>query len=141
MAQFGYLDFFSTRFGVDETDSTWTNAVKEYQSFHGLNETGNLDNATLSEMSLPRCGMPDVIREENRTRSKRYTKFGTKWSKNNLTYRISEYTTQMRPSIVDEEIQRALNAWSQVADLTFTPKEQGFVDIEIKYVRRLSNRC
>jgi peptidoglycan hydrolase-like protein with peptidoglycan-binding domain len=35
-------------------------AIKNFQRFAGLPETGKVDEATVRQMKKPRCGMPDV---------------------------------------------------------------------------------
>lgn len=35
-------------------------ALKGYQRFHGLAQTGALDQGTVFTMSQPRCGVPDI---------------------------------------------------------------------------------
>jgi matrix metalloproteinase-14 (membrane-inserted) len=52
-----------------------------------------------------------------------------------LTYKISKYpsTQQLSAQGVDAEIQRALNIWSAVTDLTFDQRQSGRVHIEIRF--------
>ena len=52
-----------------------------------------------------------------------------------LTYRISKYPTTQRLSKreVDKEIQKALNVWADVTDLTFEQRSFGKVHIDIKF--------
>lgn len=58
------------------------NAIKMFQAFAGIPETGEVDNKTIEMMLMPRCGMPD-FKESNNTkkRRKRYSIQGSKWRK------------------------------------------------------------
>ena len=40
-------------------DDATEEALRNYQKFHGLPVTGELDRATVTEMRKPRCGIPD----------------------------------------------------------------------------------
>lgn len=51
------------------------------QRFAGLPETGQLDEATLKQMSQSRCGVADFGKTDNMRRKKRYTLQGTYWKK------------------------------------------------------------
>lgn len=51
------------------------------QRFAGLPETGQLDQATLKQMSQSRCGVADFGKTDNMRRKKRYTLQGTYWKK------------------------------------------------------------
>ena len=63
-------------------------AVKDFQAFAGLNETGELDPVTVELMGTPRCGVRDRERErESSGRSKRYVLQGSRWQTKHLTYR------------------------------------------------------
>ena len=52
----------------------------------GLPVTGNVDGVTIKMMRKPRCGVADVEDGAFKTRKKRYSVFGSKWSKTHLTY-------------------------------------------------------
>ena len=52
-----------------------------FQRFAGLPETGQLDQATLYQMSKSRCGVADFGKTDNMRRKKRYTLQGTYWKK------------------------------------------------------------
>jgi len=56
-------------------------AIKMLQRFAGLPETGQLDQATLDQMSKSRCGVADFGKTDNMRRKKRYTLQGTYWKK------------------------------------------------------------
>ena len=68
-------------------------AVKDFQAFAGLNQTGELDPVTVELMGTPRCGVRDRGLEEERDRSggsrrkKRYVLQGSRWQTKHLTYR------------------------------------------------------
>jgi len=61
-------------------------AVRNFQHFMGLPETGDVDRATLNMMRKPRCGVPDVEDGTFESRKRRYNTFGSKWVKTHLTY-------------------------------------------------------
>lgn len=67
------------RSGFESMAST-TKALKKMQKQLGLNETGELDKATLDAMKQPRCGVPDVAN---------YKTFDgdLKWDHQDVTYR------------------------------------------------------
>ncbi|XP_041050345.1 matrix metalloproteinase-21-like [Carcharodon carcharias] len=46
-------------------NTSYLQNLKEFQKANGLSPTGILDNATLSVMNLPRCGVPDKMLLEN----------------------------------------------------------------------------
>ncbi|XP_014829052.1 PREDICTED: collagenase 3-like [Poecilia mexicana] len=102
----------------------------EMQTFFGLQITGNLDADTLAMMKKPRCGVPDVD-------VARFSTFGNnlKWDKNDLTYRIENYTPDMPAAEVDESIEKALQVWARVTPLRFTRIYSGIADIMISFGR------
>jgi len=57
LTNYGYI---SPGKGAAELMS-WREALVDMQSFFGLNETGELDAATLSLMEKPRCGNHDKV--------------------------------------------------------------------------------
>ena len=131
------------------------NYIKEFQSFAGLPQTGDLDEETVRMMNKPRCGVKDIVGKSASMRKKRYalqvcwfcvllslTRFnalttgqGSRWKVKNLTYKISQYpsASKMSPRDVDEEIAKALDVWAEVTDLTFQQKRYGSVHIEVKF--------
>ena len=67
-------------------------AVKDFQAFAGLNQTGELDPLTVELMGTPRCGVRDRGLEEtdrsgSSSRKKRYVLQGSRWQTKHLTYR------------------------------------------------------
>nr|XP_015807524.2 collagenase 3 [Nothobranchius furzeri] len=100
--------------------------IKEMQRFFKLKVTGKVDEATLDVMKKPRCGVPEV---------RGYSHFprDLKWGKNNVTFRILNYTPDLVKSDVDRAIRRALNVWSDVTPLTFHKLHEGNADIMISF--------
>lgn len=94
------------------------NAVRKFQKYAGLNQTGIIDDETLNMMRLPRCGHPDNL---SKARTKRFVLQGSKWSKSNISFKIGKYPkfSSMSPEDIDREITRAFNLWSEVSDLKF----------------------
>ena len=41
-------------------DEATVKALRTFQRFHGLPPTGVLDEATIAQIGMPRCGFPDV---------------------------------------------------------------------------------
>ncbi|NXK46273.1 MMP3 protein, partial [Chauna torquata] len=100
--------------------------IQEMQSFFGLEVTGELNRKTLEMMKRPRCGIPDVRSYSTFPRSPR-------WKKEEVTYRILNYTPDMLQADVDEAIAKAFNLWSSVTPLRFTRIYSGDADIMISF--------
>ncbi|UYV80418.1 Mmp1 [Cordylochernes scorpioides] len=110
-------------------------AIKEFQRFAGLNETGNLDNLTMAMMNTPRCGVRDRVGHgESARRRRRYALQGSKWRVTSLTYRISKYPRRIKDrQRVEKEIARAFRVWSSVSPLNFTERKSGRVHIDVRF--------
>ncbi|CDQ61632.1 unnamed protein product [Oncorhynchus mykiss] len=89
LRSFGYLSQASRQMSTMQSSQILSNAVSDMQRFYGLEVTGEMDDATLTAMRRPRCGVPDKSfgQTENGMRRKRYTLTDQKWDKNHLTYR------------------------------------------------------
>ncbi|KAE8746417.1 matrix metalloproteinase [Frankliniella occidentalis] len=137
LSQYGYLSPSVKNPAMSHlmSEESVSKAISEFQSFVGLNITGNLDTETLKMMSIPRCGVKDKVGVASDLRSKRYALQGSRWRVKNLTYKISKYPSRLRKRDVDEEIRQAFSLWSDYTDLTFTPKQSGSVHIEIRFER------
>ncbi|XP_035785461.1 stromelysin-3-like isoform X1 [Anopheles albimanus] len=135
LSQFGYLSpkYRNPTSGNLLDQDTWEKAIMEFQSFAGLNVTGELDSETMQLMSLPRCGVKDRVGFGSDTRSKRYALQGSRWKVKDLTYRISKYPRRLERTAVDNEIAKAFGVWSRYTDLRFTPKRTGAVHIDIRF--------
>jgi len=59
--RFGYIPHAPPSNFSDEFDDALESAIKTYQKNFNLNVTGVLDNATLQQIVLPRCGVADII--------------------------------------------------------------------------------
>ncbi|KAF7657313.1 hypothetical protein LDENG_00028930 [Lucifuga dentata] len=79
--------------------------LEEMQQFFGLQITGKLNAATLELMKKPRCGIPDI-------KVGLFATHGARWNKNDLTYRIENYTQDMSMSEIDYAIEKALDVWA-----------------------------
>jgi hypothetical protein len=113
-------------------------AIKKFQKHANLNVTGKLDKDTIKMMKIPRCGHPDILSESNSLRNflrnkslidfetntkrkKRYALQGSKWSRNKLRFRIGKYPkySMMSRDVINRELKRALDLWSEAADVEF----------------------
>ncbi|NXN47363.1 MMP13 Collagenase, partial [Rhinoptilus africanus] len=106
--------------------NTVASKLREMQAFFGLEVTGKLDEETYELMQKPRCGVPDVGEYNFFPRK-------LKWSKTNLTYRIMNYTSDLRRAEVDRAFKKAFKVWSDVTPLNFTRIRSGIADIMISF--------
>lgn len=72
-------------------DATYA-ALRRYQQFFGLPVTGALDEATVAQMSRPRCGFPDLPRGGGSTGVSSFVAQGNSWTNTNLTYGFQNFT-------------------------------------------------
>merc|ERR1719402_876941 len=107
-------------------------AVKNFQEFAGLSATGELDEETIKLMSLPRCGVKDVIAPSSGNSSK-YQVQGSRWQKKTLSYRVTRYSQKMTRAQVDADVKKAFSFWSAATTLKFFNRNSGDVDIQIGF--------
>ena len=61
---------------------------------------GKLDEATMDMMGKPRCGMPDVKKDNmQKRRKRRFALEGSRWNNNQpITWKITQFTPRFEPS-------------------------------------------
>lgn len=108
---------------INEASERLEMAIKKFQKMAHLNVTGILDKQTLRMMRVPRCGHPDFVQKQTmkQRRMRRYALQGSKWSKSRLSFKVGKYPVQstMSRHLIDEELKRAFDLWSDVADVEF----------------------
>ncbi|XP_078258667.1 collagenase 3-like [Rhinoraja longicauda] len=111
--------------GLQGSKAAFRANVKKMQEFFGLHETGELDSSTLGIMKRSRCGFHDLLQYNHSP--------GNKWQHKNLTYRIINYTSRLKQSVVKNAIKNAFKVWGDVTSLTFTSILKGEADIMISF--------
>lgn len=140
LQRYGYMNGTVANANLISEDS-FQEAVMSFQRFAGIPETGQVDNVTVKYMQMPRCGNKDRSgkgengKKKRRRRKKRYALQGSKWKRQELTYRISQYPTRFlyKKHEVDGQIEKAFKIWSQVAPIDFVVKKEGRVHIDIRF--------
>ncbi|EDO48606.1 predicted protein, partial [Nematostella vectensis] len=139
LTKYGYLVPKDPRQGHLRTREELTKAIRMLQRFAGLNETGVMDAATIAQMGKSRCGMPDFSPADKARRKKRYQLHGTFWKKNDLTYRIKGYTSDLPKSDQERIYKWAFAQWTGVSKLKIREASPDLpddkVDILIDFVR------
>ena len=113
-------------------------AIKSFQKFYGLPQTGRLDNATaalLRERRSRSCGVPDV------PDNGRMGFFGVTpdarlqqiWQTRDVTYTINAYPPRFSHSAVEKEVARAFQSWSDVANVKFIKVNDEYADIRVSF--------
>ncbi|XP_059434701.1 metalloendoproteinase 4-MMP [Corylus avellana] len=141
--RFGYLPLQNDTFLTTDTfDDRFKSAVILYQEKLGLPTTGKLDFATVSQVSTPRCGVPDTPDTPDTFHAtKRYVYFPGKprWSRPmpmTLTYAFSpvNFITSLSSSDIRVVFKRAFATWASVIPVSFAETEDyAFADIKIGF--------
>jgi hypothetical protein len=130
LAQFGYIKSPTIEtFGVSSAmaaaaprggsfEDNTTQALMQYQSFHGIPVTGKVDDATRSMMSQPRCGFPDLVPPPS-AGVEPFTLQGSRWNRTALTYAFQNFSSDLTNAQTRTAIEQALALWSAVTPLTF----------------------
>ena len=89
LRKYGYIPRANPQASTIRRLEDYHSAIRRFQAFFGLPLTGQMDAETSRLMSMPRCGVPDVLpgSDSDRTRRKRYAHSGEKWESNDITYR------------------------------------------------------
>ncbi|CAK8536942.1 unnamed protein product [Lathyrus sativus] len=131
---FGYLQQ-SAPFN-DTLDDVTISALKTYQKYFNLQVTGDLNNETLQQILLPRCGVPDMNFKYGFTetlnvswpKGNSWFPFGTR----NLTYGFAPESKI--PLNFTQVLRNALTRWSQTTNvLSFTETTYDVADIKIGF--------
>jgi acylphosphatase len=110
-----------------QDDEALREGLRRFQAFNNLPITGQLDEATLRKMSLPRCGFPDMpaaaLSSPDPAAAPGVAEFvaqGSRWNTNALTYGFQNFTADLTQAQIRAAIQQALNLWAAVTPLTFS---------------------
>jgi len=129
LSQYGYIPTSKDGSKPIVDSSTLDEAVKEFQTFAGLDPTGQLDSETIELMKTPRCGKEDKLAD--------FKLHGSNWKKKHLTWRILQYPRVRRDlsrADLEKETRKAFSMWQEASGLTFEERTSGSADIEIKFV-------
>jgi hypothetical protein len=113
-----------------QDDEALREGLRRFQAFNNLPVTGELDEATLRKMSLPRCGFPDLPAAELSSPDPaaepaaegvaEFVAQGSKWNNTALTYGFQNFTSDLTQAQIRAAVQQALNLWAAVTPLTFS---------------------
>ncbi|KAK7455714.1 hypothetical protein BaRGS_00039454 [Batillaria attramentaria] len=136
------LDVYDERTGIktgqqrQERDAK-SDAIRMFQSYVGLPQTGQLDRKTLEMMTKHRCGVEDIPDDEqNSEQPSSFSVMHDKWEKSRLTWKLSRPTNKIDRTKQKSVIRAALDEWAQVAPLSFQESQFGDVDIDMLFGAR-----
>ncbi|KAK2912630.1 matrix metalloproteinase-28 [Channa argus] len=127
-------------------------AIREFQWLTRLPATGELDSATLRQMSEPRCGVSDegsqqiwaqrvnvlftgksgAVGRSQRRRQRSATEV-EKWYKRHLTYQIVNWPRHLSQRSVRLTVRAAFQLWSNVSGLVFHEAPERPADIRLAF--------
>ncbi|CAH1794374.1 unnamed protein product [Owenia fusiformis] len=118
LMQFGYIApmMRSSSGSLHDAVVDYKEAIKSFQRYAYIPQTGEIDAATIRMMNQPRCG--DTDKDPATGRTKRYKTFG-KWPNNRITYKILNYTPDLSRAQVERDFTNAFKIWSDVTNLSF----------------------
>ena len=130
LVKYGYMSEISESQESSKLQSI-SDAVADFQSFAGLNRTGDLDTITMELMKMRRCGVKDT----SDTRTKRFALQGSRWRTRELKYKIGKYPikSKLTRRQVDEAMEEAFKVWSEVTNLKFEKIFSGDAHIEVRF--------
>ncbi|MEU2064782.1 matrixin family metalloprotease [Streptomyces sp. NPDC013455] len=106
-------------------DDQLRTAVTLFQKKHGLEATGNVDDATLELMSRPRCGFPDVVAADGDGTPPSFVAQGSRWASLTVSYSLSNTTPDLTAAEVNAAVRGAFDRWSAVSPLSFVENPAG----------------
>lgn len=100
-------------------DEATQNALREYQTFYGIEPTGSVNTDTVALMAATFCGSTQTPRRS--------------WRRTNLTYRLENVATGLTEEQVNSALVEAFQMWSAVVPITINRTSVGG-DIIVKFV-------
>ncbi|MGX8903867.1 matrixin family metalloprotease [Streptomyces netropsis] len=112
LSRYGYLRDSGQRGLLDDATS---DALTTFQRFFGLEETGEVDRATIEAMEKPRCGVPDTRSVERVLDgdSAEFVLRGCKYEQQNLTYRFFNDTPDITAEDERGSVGNAFDTWAR----------------------------
>ena len=107
--KYGYVSSLHTFSDVDL-------AVRRFQKFAHIPETGVLDDLTVAMMQMPRCGVPDFTSDN---RAKRFVASSSYWLNRTVTFAFENFNVVLGEANTRRIIKAAFKAWSDVTNLIF----------------------
>lgn len=132
MKKYGYLQMDDGHSEALYTEGGISEIIKVMQRFGGINETGVFDEATQKLITLPRCGVPDIIKSN---RKRRYILGPEGWEKRNLSYFLANWSPNLGEELVQKNIQKALDVWGGYGRLQFNRKYSQDADIIVAFAQ------
>jgi Matrixin/Putative peptidoglycan binding domain len=119
LARFGYLD--DREAAPDLLDDQASRALRNFQTFYGLEPTGTLTLETLKLMRQPRCAVPDFLPDElggpGIVDSDPFVFGGTTWPQASLRWFLSGGTPDLGTEA--SVVQTAFDTWGGLIPRTF----------------------
>lgn len=121
LEKYGYLPQLQNRFpGVTaHSEHSRKHALRLFQTFANLPQTGEVNSETVGAMLRPRCGFPDITDQKYDPDTPLKYTAGPKWKNKTVTWRVLSYTDKLTVKEQREAIQNSLRRWENASGLTF----------------------
>ncbi|KAI3921275.1 hypothetical protein MKX01_001412 [Papaver californicum] len=142
LKSYGYLNVESVHENDDEYDDALESAIKTYQLNYNLETNGILDTATVKQMMMPICGVPEIAKDDKTSMNSdmkrhqhdhgkrngslhivshyNFLPGNPKWTTMELIYRFrSSATTNVNCATLQSACVRALSSWEAVSNFRF----------------------
>lgn len=130
LKRYGYMYVNSGKTDGTVDDST---ALQRFQEFMGLPATDRYDEATMSVINHPRCGLVDPV-DSYEHMHQSVSLLGGRWNKTELTYKIRGSASGLSKKQVAATVREAFDLFTPHVPLTFTSVAKGDPsDIEIHF--------
>ncbi|XP_071944794.1 matrix metalloproteinase-17-like [Antedon mediterranea] len=123
MMKYGYMEPMTH--GSQHTDEEMEEGIMKFQEFNGMEQSGNMNTATMEKMEEPRCGVKDILNTPGSVRARRYAFSGSRWSSTTITYRYLNYSPDLTQAETRSAIEQAFKVWSDVTPLRFQEVTSG----------------
>lgn len=112
-------------------------AIRLFQEFYGLKQTGRINKKAVKIMQEPRCGLPDTRLSDpmSTIRDFHVYHYYPRWRRAVLTWKASRYTLKISPLRLWKTIRKAFETWSAVSGLRFIYTRQT-PDIEVRFEKK-----
>jgi len=129
LARFGYFAKYTYSGQYEKKQEK--KALKLFQEFANIKQTGVIDDATINQMNEPRCLNQDFKTPNKtwQTRVRRYNHQGSKWNRHpvKLSWRYdpSQETKDLSRAVVVKTLKKAMCLWSSQTNVEFVEDNSG----------------